>query len=248
MTRIDYDFDPNRVNLDLRDPRLKRLMLRDPERCATLNEYADATGMDTSEIAEAIGHYLDGGEMSLELYAEEIFLHTAPNGRLPGSNTINVPPNLWEHIRERCDVAGGYALWQMIRSLQRAGWAVEHRLPKIMFGLAAVHNPPYLGVVTGNTVVPTLLFPTASALSSPAGLLEQYEHAGAPAVAVICEERALDEVATSVRRWILARRVPALMSILVLEAPRYNPVLLSPSDGAVHPVAVTRDTLGNYFW
>jgi hypothetical protein len=204
--------------------------------------------METGEIAEALGPYLDTKQMSLELAGEEVFVNTGPNGREPGSSTINVPPNLWESLRERCDVPASHALWRMIRSLERAGWKVEHRLPRIIAGLATVRVPPYLGVVTGHVVVPTFIFPSATVLNSPIGLLGQYERAGATAIAVICDEGALDEIVTAVRSWYLERRAPVAMSVLVLESPRYNPVLISPGDGAIEPVAITRDTLGNYFW
>lgn len=248
MARIDFDFDPTRVTIILSDPRLKRIIIRDPERCATLNEYASACGMDTAEVVEALGPYLDTAELALDFYGDEVFLHTAPNGRGPESGALNIPPNLWERLRERCSVDEAYALWKLLRSLQRSGWTVEHRLHRIMFGIGPVRDVPYLGVVTGHATIPTLIFPPADSLISSDGLLEQYEQAGATALAVICDERALDEMVTAVRRWVLSRPVPIGMSVLVLEAPRYNPTLLSPGDAAVVPVAVTRDTLGNYFW
>jgi hypothetical protein len=247
MTRVDYDSDQSRPPLDA-DPRLKRTMMRDPDRCASLGEYAQATGMEVGEVAEALGRYFDEGSMALEVSGDEVFIHTAPTGRLPGSHTLNIPPNLWEQLRTRLDVSDAHALWKIMRDLQRVGWSVEHHAPRIVAALGPVHEKPYLGVMTGHVIVPALLFPSPTTLGTRFGLLEQYEHAGATAVALVCEERDLDKMITSTRRWILDRHLLPEMHVLILEAPQYNPVLLSPADGAVSPVAVSRDTLGNYFW
>jgi hypothetical protein len=247
-SRLDFDYDSSRSNLDLRDPRLKRIMLRDPDRCATLSEYAEATGMAIEEVLEALEHYLDDSSMSLEMAGNEVFIHTGPNGREPGSLTINVPPNLWEQLRIRSDVDAAHSLWQLIRDMERVGWVIEHRLSRITALLGPLQEQPYIGVMTGHVVVPALLFPSPQVLGSRMGLLEQYEHAGATAVAVVCTEGSLDRVVTAVRRWILDRRLAPEMNVLVLEAPQYNPVMLSPGDGAVKPVAIMRDNLGDYFW
>jgi len=247
MAGIDYDFDPSKITIVLRDPRLKRVMVRDPERCATLNEYATSCSMDTDEVMEEISPYLDSGDFELDFYGDEVFLQTAPRGRGEGQQPV-VAPNLWERLRERSGVDESFALWKLLRSLERAGWRVEHRVHRIMFGMGAVRDLPYLGVAVGHVVLPVLVFPTMASLQGEDGLLEQYEEAGANAVAVVCDERGLDDVITTARRWMLSRRVMPALSVLVLEAPRYNPTLLSPADAAVVPVALTRDTLGNYFW
>jgi len=245
---VEYDWDPKRRALAVSDPRLTRVLLREPDRCATLNEYAAACGMDPSEIVELLGKYLDQGVLGLDFFGDEVFLHTAPSGRPAAPDFPDVPPNLWEQLRERAGLEAAYALWKLIRSLERSGWGVEHRVNRIVFGMGQVADPPYIGVRAGQSVVPALIFPSQDALIRSGGLLDQYEFAGAAAVAVICDERALDNMVTAVRRWSLVKRAPATLSVLVLESPRYNPTLLSPSDVAIEPVAVTRDTLGNYFW
>jgi len=248
MSDIDYDWDPSRQAISVRDPRLTRLLLREPGRCATLNEYAQACGLDTSDVVEMLGGYLDSGALALDFFGDEVFVNTAPLGRPLPRGSVDVPPNLWEELRERAGTETAYALWRMLRSLERSGWSVEHRVHRIMFGLGAVVDLPYLGVKVGGVVVPAMIFPHLDALGRGGGLLDQYERAGARALAAICDERGLDEVVTAVRRWMLSRRGPTALNVLVLESPRYNPTLLSPSDTAVRPVNVTRDTLGQYFF
>jgi len=248
MSSVDYDWDPTRPTISVADPRLTRLLLREPQRCATLGEYAQACGIDTTRVVELLGSYLDNGTLSLDFFGDEVFVNTAPHGRPLPEASADVPPNLWESLRSRVGVETAYALWRILRSLERAGWLVEHRLHRIMFGLGRVQDAPYLGVKVGQVVVPTMIFPTAEMLGREGGLLDQYEQAGAAALAVVCDERGLDEAVTAVRRWVLGRKAVPTMSVLVLESPRYNPTLLSPGDAAMAPVAVTRDTLGNYFW
>ena len=248
MSGIDYDWDPSRPTISVADPRMTRMLLRDPDRCATLNEYAAACGMDTSEVVSLLAPYLDSGTLALDFFGDEVFVNTGPSGRPAPAASADVPPNLWEQLRSRAGVEFGYELWRLLRSLERSGWSVEHRPPRIMFGLGQVNEAPYLGVHAGQSTVPVLIFPLADALTHPGGLLDQYEFAGSNAVGIVCEERGLDPMVTAVRRWVLSRRVAPHLSVLVLEAPRYNPTLLNAADAAIVPVAVTRDTLGNYFW
>lgn len=245
MATVDFRYDNAREDLNVRDPRLKRALLHSPEKCATLNEYAALTGMETGEVVEALGPYFDTGAMSLELHGDEVFIHTGPLGRLPGSPTINVPPNLWEQLRARFDVPSAHALWRLSREMERAGWAVEHRLPRMLSELGPLRTPPRLGVVTGPHVISALVL--GEPFNDDVALLDLYRRADAPAVALICDLGDLDSVVTRVRRWTLTHP-ESTTSALVLEAPQYNPVLLRTVDGSITPVAITRDILGGYFW
>jgi hypothetical protein len=238
----DHQWDPGRRTISIADPRLNRFLVRQPERCATVNEYAQSSGLDTGEVIELLGPYLDDGTLALEFVADEVFVHTAPAGRPAPPGHADVPSNLWERLRIRSSLEMSYAVWKLIRSMERAGWQVETNPSKVLFGLGPVSRVPYFGVVVAHQVVPVLPFPSPDELVGGSGLLTEYERAGAPAVAVICDEGALDENTTSVRRWVLSQRYTPPLSVLVLEAPRYNPVLLAPADGAVRPVAITRET------
>jgi hypothetical protein len=230
------------------DYRLTRMLQREPLRCASLSEYAQATGIDTVEIIDLLGELLDDGSFAIEVHGDDVFLHTAPAGRPVPPHLAEVPANLWETLRSRFSVAHSHQLWKLTRALEASGWRVEHRLGRLMFGLGRLEAPPVMGVDVGNTVVPLLLFPTSVALNANDGLLDTYEAAGAAAVGVVCAQGALDEMSTAVRAWMLGRQILPSMSALILESPRFNPTLLTPEDGAVTPRAVAVSTLQEEFW
>lgn len=239
----EHVWDPTRPTISLADPRLNQLIIRHPDRCASLTEYAQAAGIDTSEVVELFGPYLDNGTLALEFVGDEVFLHTAPSGRPAPISHADVPANLWERLRNRSSIEMSFAVWRLIRSMERAGWGVETSLTKVLYGLGPLVRAPYFGVRVGAQVVPVLPFPSVDEVAGPSGLLAEYNRAGAPAVAVVCDEGALDEMCTAVRRWVLSHRFLPTISTLVLESPRYSPVLLAPSDGSIEPVSVSRETL-----
>lgn len=238
----EYLWDPTRRTISVADPRLNQLLVRNPDRCASLTEYAQAAGMDTADVIDLLGTYLDDGTMTLEFVGDEVFVHTAPQGRPAPQGHADVPPNLWERLRLRSSLEMSFAVWKLIRSMERSGWGVETNPAKVLFGLGPLSRVPYFGIVVGPQVVAVLPFPTTDEVAGPAGLLAEYARAGAGAVAVVCDEGGLDEMCTAVRRWVLSHRYLPTIATLVLESPRYNPVLLAPSDGAVEPVSITRDT------
>jgi hypothetical protein len=244
-----YRYDPTLPVINLPDARLNHLFVRDPLRCASVTEYATVAGVDTAEVVEALGPYLDDNTVALEVVGGEVFVLTAPAGRPLARGAVQVAPNLWELLRNRAAADSAYRLWTLLRGMERSGWRVEVTPARILFALGPMIDPPVLGVDIGNVVVPVLPYPRLGALADPTGPLGQYDRAGAAAVAVVCEEAALDEAVTAVRRWILAHHqmLPA-MSVLVLEAPRFDPTLLSPGDGAVTPRSVTRHTLESLDW
>ena len=238
----EHLWDPTRRIISVADSRLNQLLLRRPERCATLSEYAQYVGIDLAEVLELFGPYLDDGTLALESFGDEVFLHTAPLGRPAPREHADVPPNLWERLRASSSLEMSFAVWRLIRSMERSGWAVETNAAKLLFGLAPLVRAPFFGIQVGAQVVPVLPFPSPVELAGPTSLLAEYSRAGASAVSVVCDAGALDEVCTHVRRWSLSHRYPPTMSVLVLEAPRYNPVLLAASDGSIEPVSVSRET------
>jgi hypothetical protein len=230
------------------DTRLTRLLQREPLRCATVNEYAEATGIDAGEIVEMFGPYLDDGSMTIEAWGDDVFVHTAPQGRPVPGGLAEAPANLWELLRGRFSVPHAHQLWRLTRALEASGWRVEHQLGRIMFGLGRLRDSPLMGVDVGNTVVPLVLFPSAVALTAADGLLNDYENAGAAALGIVCAQGALDEMSTTVRSWMLSRQTPPPLSVLILESPRFNPTLLSPADSAITPRSIAIDVLENDYW
>lgn len=241
--RGSYRYDPSRPIIYVPDPRLNGIFLREPLTCATLTEYARHSGVDVAEVVELLGPYLDDGTLALEPCGGEIFVLTAPNGRPIPQHKPDVAPNLWEVLRCGQMPAGAHATWLLARGLEQAGWVVEVDIARITFGMAPLLSPPHLGVEIGQVVVPVVDRPDVDALAQPAGLLADYDRSGAAALAVVCDEGGLDAVVTAVRRFTAGRRLPPRLSVLVLEAPRYHPTLLTSTDVAIEPRAISRQTL-----
>lgn len=243
-----FSYDTTRTTIHTDDARLNRLLLHFGQQCATVNEYAERCGIEPAEIMELLGEWLDNGTLSLEFWGDDVFVHTAPDGRPAPGGHADVPPNLWEQLRDRANVELAYALWRLIRNLERAGWGVETRLHRILTGLGPLSVTPFFAVTVDDRPIPTLVFPAAGALAAPGGLLSTYANAGAAAVGVICDEGALDDMVTAVRRWALSAHSQTRLAVLVLEAPRYSPTLLSPDDAAVIPVSVSERNIGTHMW
>lgn len=238
-------YDPPRRPISVADARLNHVFHRQPERCATVDEYASAAGMDPEQVLELLSPYLSNGTLGIEVYADLLFVHTAPTGRPTPSHLPEVAPNLWERIRNRAPLARAYALWRLIRSLEHAGWKVETNVKEVTLGLGWLPTEPYLGLNVKGQPVPVIPYPAPNELPGPNGLCEAYQKAGARGIAVTCDNGALDQIVTAVRAWVLGRGEPSYMTILVLEAPRFNPTLIRPSDNSVTPINITRHELND---
>lgn len=248
MTTV-YPYDPTRRVINVADARLNRILLREPERCATVGEYAHACGIEADRVIDLLGPYLDDGTLRLEIVGDEVFVHTAPSGRPQPAGHADVAPNLWERIRDQAGPELSYSLWKLLRQLEWAGWRVETQPNRIMFGMSKLLSAiPHLGVVVASQVVPLVVFPSADEIATPTGLLSEYHRAGARSVGVVCEQGALDDMITAARRWILQHSQVTTMGVMILEAPRFNPTLLSPGDAAVTPIAVAQMTLEQLSW
>lgn len=238
---VQYEYEPGRRVINLADPRLNHILLTNRPQCASLNEYSRATAIPVELVLELFAPALDDQTLALETAGDELFVLTAPLGRPVKPQCADVAPNLWEHLRRHAGPEKSHDLWRLYRALERGGWVPEAQTERIGEGLSRLGDTPHLGVYVGQRVVPLLVFPLLDALSSEQGLLTDYEQAGAAMAGIICAEGSLDATTTAVRRWLLAHKGwLAYMSVLVLEAPRFSPVLLSSSDGAVVPVAITQ--------
>ena len=236
---MEYQWDNSRRTISIDDARLNRSFIRQGHRYATISEYAQASGIDTTDVVALLAELLDDGTLSLEVVDGEVFVNTAPFGRPAPAHVADVPPNLWERLRDLGDINQARGVWSLIRALERVGWNVTADRDRILGGRNTIMNAPYFGVEIGTGVVPVIHCPSPQALLGSSGLLSEYERANRPAVAVVCAEGALDEYATTGRRWMLSFAWPPQMSVVLLEAPRFGPVIISPEDGAVRPVNMT---------
>jgi hypothetical protein len=236
---------PDASFIHVSDARLNHILIRRSGRCASLSEYAEVCGMSVSEVASQLDAFLDAKDLALEFYGEEVFLHTAPRGRPAPVGTRSIEANLWEHLRGRGDIDRAFGLWQTLRALERAGWEVEYRSEALSgAGGTGQREPAELGLIVHGRTIGIVLDPIKFIESVGDG----YEQAGESVVALICADGALASTTAMVRRWMRSRRYSPMLKVLLLEAPRYNPTLLSAEDSAITPVSVTRDELGEYFW
>lgn len=242
MSVSAFPFDPHEPVLTFDDMRLTRAFQRDPHRYASINEYVAATGINVDGILGLLREPLERGALDIEAVGGEIFVHTAPSGRPGPRGTGQVPPNLWELLRRDHTEEESFALWRITRDLQAGGWTVEadpRNIPSITTQTAL------LAVRFSNSVVPVLVLPTFDEVASQAGMLTRYEISGMGLCAVMCEHRQLDSMVTAVRRWMLGRPARAGLDVLVLEAPRYQPVLLTSDDGGLNPRSVSANIHGD---
>lgn len=235
-----YTYDPRRRALVVPDARLTRLLQREPELCASLDEYAQATGIETDRVLSLLNPAIEDGVLGLEVFGDGVFVHTAPLGRPGPPHLPEVAPNLWERLRGHGDLPVAYTLWRVMRGLELAGWRVEANPHRIQFGLGPMPFTPALGVQIQQTMLPLLLHPDTESLAHPHGPLTAYDQAGSPSVGVVCDSGALDATTTAVRRWGLMMHGQTSMGVVVLEAPRYAPTLLTPSDASVRPRSVSQ--------
>lgn len=232
------------------NPVVRRAVLRDAFRYATLEEYARATGLGVDVVTDELGPALDAGAATLEVAHGEIFVLTAPGGRPVPARVPDIAPNLWEVLRYGRSVEQAWELWRLHRALERSGWEVLAVPSEVHASLRGVPSKPApLALRVGAVAVPVVVFPDDAMVADSSGMLGELDRAGAPAVAIVCAQSALDRVVTAVRKYALgARMVEMRCAVLVLEAPRFQPVLLQPGDTAVAPVSVTRSMLTSLAW
>ena len=235
-------FDHRLPVLTFEDMRLTRLFHQEPTRCATINEYAAATGITVDRVLEMFSGPLQRGELDVEAVGGEIFVQTAPAGRPAPREFGQTQPNLWEVLRRDHPKDEAYALWRILRDMESGGWRVEADARFVPTGRT---ENAFLGLRFSLSTVPVLILPSISEIASQSGPLTDLEMAGMGLCAVTCLHRKLDASVTAVRQWMLGRPARAGLDVLVLEAPRYQPVLLTSDDGSITPRSVTIDAIAS---
>jgi hypothetical protein len=87
------------------------------------------------------------------------------------------------------------------------------------------------------------MYPSTDDIADPAGVLDDFEGAHARAVAITTPAGNLEPMITAVRRHFLSRRPTLTTSAVILEAPSFNPTLVTQGDFAVTPKSVSRTSL-----
>ncbi len=220
-----------RQALLLSDARLTRLMQKEPDRCASISEYANATGLSTQRIIDVLAATLDSGLIVLEPAGPEIFLNTAGHGRPTPIHLPDVRANLWERLRAHGDTNYAYALWKIYRGLEFAGWRVEANTTRISAHLSKLSPAPQLGIYVDHSLAPLLLHPPLRSLSDVNGPLHATISAGATVVGVVTDAGSLDDAITATRLYY--QQHPSQAATLILEAPSYHPVAVTANDAAI---------------
>lgn len=206
------------------------------EHIATVAEMAAACGLSIDELVRDLADLFDAGVLSIEAAESELYVLPYPNGRPQGGKLL--VSNVWEQLRATRSVLDASRVCRSLRSLERGGWSVVVDPSRWNSRWETSGVQLSLGVVAGGVLVPALLGIGATDVSSADGPLSALYRAGATAVAVTCPQHALESYVTEARRWFLRQVTKTEMVLLILEAPRYQPVLVRQSDTAVDPVNV----------
>lgn len=220
------------------DMRLTRTLQDRGHLYASIDEYAQATGMSIQELLEQIRPATLTGDLAWETVGGQAFLLT----RQPDGRPRRLPPNLWEQLRRRNSLDSAYQLWRLGRDLEDAGWQVDFS-PEAVAGRTAA-----LALPLKDAVAPLLLFPEPELLLQENGPLGRLERAGHPICAIACRNRQLDRTVTAVRTWMLDRSSPAGLVALVLEEPLYQPLRIDHSDGSLQPRSSSIDAERRSGW
>lgn len=248
MARLSpYPFDPTRI-LVTGHPGLDRIMMDTPESVASVDEYATAAGLSPQQVLEIFAPFLEAGALAIEVVAQTMFVHTAPQGRPIPPDLPDVAPNMWERLRDHGGPDEAWMWWRVLRAAERAGWEIEVNPARIRFELAGQEVPP-AGLRIREQIAPLIPHPDPDRFAAPGGDLDRVEALASNIAAVTVPLGALERYVTLVRRWMLDRiatgRTPRA-KILILEDPHFTPVLVTADDRAAEPVTVARGTLGDW--
>lgn len=217
--------------------------LREQNSLASVDDYARVANLEPGQVLDLISGHILNEVLAIEEVSDfSLFIHTAPKGRPAPLWLPQAAPNLWEKLRSRVtDPVRAAYHWWVIKALEAKGWRTTADAHRLRAGMGDRSLIPVFGVIIGNEavgerVVPVVLDADPRELTLDSGTLARYEAGGAGAIALTCELGCLEEVSAAIRSWILSRRdrgLPPHLRVYVLEAPNYNPVLLSPDDRAV---------------
>lgn len=235
--------DPERPNIPIGDTRLRRCLLRDVGQYATVDEYAQASGLSVGDTAHELSHLVAVGAISFEMHRGHVFVLSAPEGRPSAHGQPDVAPNLWELLRRQCSIDSAYDTWRAFRTMSRRGWRVT---PLALAQTSDLHlvqrRTPVAAEVLGDTV-DLLVGHDVKNLVSRGGVLDEYCRAGVGCVVITCPAGHLDLFLTHCRKWLAHRfQTDEHFSVVIAEAPSYQPVLISSDDAAVVAFSVETPT------
>lgn len=222
------------------DVRLSRVLHNQLHAIATLHELAVASSMAIDEVVSALGGLLDRDAVGIEAADGELFLLTNPKSGTGPSRDVAV--GLWETLRKGRDVKSAARVWRVMRFLERAGWGVVPNPGELLPALGTMPERIDLAVTVRGMLVGAVDVPDPTRLARGDGVLAHADQAGLGAIALLCAERQLEPCVTASREFHLTRVVPSSLTVMVLEAPRFQPVIVARDDTSVRAVSVTAVT------
>lgn len=228
-----FQYGQGRKPVVFADARLARAIYSSGRMCASITEYSTFTGIPVLELLDMLDEQIAHGDLSLEFFGGEIFIHTAPGGR---ESFDPIPYNVWETIRRHTDVEQAYAVWLMARELERAGWALEYNLYNVTGDPAlALHFGVHLGLKLSQFVVPLIESPYPDSLTGEGGALDTFARRSYTLLSMRCEHGELDGSVTAVRTWYMHNEHQECSGVIILEQPHDLPLLLLREDGGLEP-------------
>lgn len=226
------------------DYRLTKLVLQDPIRCSSIYEYSFATGIPAANIVEEFYRYCQDASIAFEAADGEIFVNTSPHKRACEHTHYNFSQNLWEIFRQSNDVEKASRVFKIYRGMELAGWRLEYRPQNIPMDYSGKQSE--LALKVGNLNLPLILFPNPKSLDKKNSVLTQYAKTKLPIISMLIEEGSLDLVLSYSRKWFLETSANKNLDILILEAPTFNPYILSGTDGSLQARSATLSYLNNH--
>ena len=225
------------------DYRLTKLIIQDPLRCASINEYSQATGIPTDIILEQLHPYVKDSSISFEAVNGEIFVNTSPPKRACNHKHFSFGQNLWEVFRKEKEIKEAKDLFEVYRGLELASWRVEHDSKIVPMNYLGERTS--LALNLGRLVIPLLIFPEAKSLDKDNSPLTHFSKTKLSVLAILTKEGSLDNVVSFIRKWYIETASNTQLDILILESPSYTPYILTGKDGSLKPRSATLSYLDN---
>lgn len=212
--------------INLSDIRLQRLLFRGND-LASLNDYAEKAEMGISEVVANLEPWLDGRTLDIEAVGGDLFLHTAPLGRPQPLDVAVVPANLWEILRQVGDSDYASMIYNIIRGLQFSGWRCR------IHPVDTANPATFLELYINNNWIPLFLFPKKNRIAVENGILDKLKVRNIKKVAIIINQKDVNPFLLEVRKWLYIDGNE--ITVVLLENPSFQPVILGPNDIAVKP-------------
>jgi hypothetical protein len=220
----------------IRDVRLSKLLLREPLRASSCSEYAKITGISITSILSMLEIYIHNEDIILETTRDDVYLRI--NNCLGKCHHRHnyFPPNIWSLVRSNNSLEEAERYYKIFKTLKFMGWQVEGNNKKIPTDRN--HQRPLFGLTIHNLTIPLVIFPPYRELAQRDSILSRFLKINNNLVALLIPEDTLEKYIAHIRAWMKTNNVTDF-DILLLEAPTFNPIVISTADGSLEPRMVS---------